>query len=113
LVCDADPLNTIYINHKGDVSPCVYLGLTIQGKVPRYFQGDSHPFETLSFGNVCHGFEEVLQGESRKHFVEPFKHRSASNSPLALFAYMAGQGEEEKLPSPPAPCQFCYKMLGV
>ena len=36
LVCDADPVNTIYINHRGDVTPCVYLGLTVQGQVPRF-----------------------------------------------------------------------------
>jgi len=37
LVCDADPIQTIYINHCGEVAPCVYLGLTVTGQIPRYY----------------------------------------------------------------------------
>jgi MoaA/NifB/PqqE/SkfB family radical SAM enzyme len=113
LVCDADPLNTIYVNHRGDVGPCVYLGLAVQGEVPRYFHGEFHPFETLSFGNVWNGFTRALQSESRKRFVEAFERRNASNSPLALFTYMAGKQDEAELPPPPWPCRSCYKMLGI
>ncbi len=113
LVCDADPINTVYINHKGEVSPCVYLGLTVQGEVPRYFRGEAHPFETLSFGNVCNGFMNALQSQTRTGFVESFKCRGASNSPLAVFTSMVAQDDQEELSPPPAACQFCYKMLGV
>jgi MoaA/NifB/PqqE/SkfB family radical SAM enzyme len=113
LVCDADPLNTIYINHRGEVSPCVYLGLTARGRIPRYYQGEYHPFDTLSFGNLASGLEQALHGKERTKFTEAFKRRNVSSSPLALFTYMAGQSDEEELPSPPAPCQHCYKMLGV
>ncbi len=63
LVCDADPVNTIYINHRGDVTPCVYLGLTVQGQVPRYYRGESHPFDTLSFGNVRDGSAAGFAGQ--------------------------------------------------
>jgi hypothetical protein len=113
LVCDADPLNTIYINHKGEVGPCVYLGLTVRGEIPRYYNGEAHPFEPLSFGNVRGGLMQALQGGARSDFLVPFQHRNAGNSPLALFTYMAGQGNEAELPPPPAPCRFCYKMLGI
>ena len=113
LVCDADPLNTIYINHRGDVTPCVYLGLTVQGWVPRFCQGESHPFDTLSFGNVCDGLKQALQGRERRDFIEPFKRRSTSSGPLAVFTYMTGQDNGDELPPPPVPCQFCYKMLGI
>jgi MoaA/NifB/PqqE/SkfB family radical SAM enzyme len=113
LVCDADPLNTIYINHRGDVTPCVYLGLTVQGQVPRFYRGEPHPFDTLSFGNVCDGLKQALQSRERRNFVEPFQRRSMSNSPLALFSYMAGQEGGDELPPPPIACQFCYKMLGI
>ena len=113
LVCDADPLNTIYINHRGDVTPCVYLGLTVQGQVPRFYQDEPHPFDTLSFGNICAGLKQVLQSQGRRNFVEPFKRRNTSGGPLAVFTYMAGQNAGGELPAPPAPCQFCYKMLGI
>jgi MoaA/NifB/PqqE/SkfB family radical SAM enzyme len=113
LICDADPLNTIYINHKGNVSPCVYLGLTVQGEIPRFYQGESHPFDPVSFGNVCKGLVRALEGKERKSFLDAFKHRNVSGDPLAMFTYLAGRNGEGELPPPPAPCQFCYKMLGI
>jgi MoaA/NifB/PqqE/SkfB family radical SAM enzyme len=113
LVCDADPLRTVFINHRGDVTPCVYLGLTAQGAIPRYFHGESHPFETTTFGNVRDGMLQVLHGKERQTFIDKFRQRNLSNTPLALFSYMAGQSQEHEIPQPPVPCRFCYKMLGV
>lgn len=113
LVCDADPLSTIYINHKGEVSPCVYLGLTVNGEIPRFYLSEAHPFQPLLFGNVCDGLPEVLQSRSRHHFVKAFEARRASGGPLALFTYMTAHEDEDRLPPPPAPCRWCYKMLGI
>jgi MoaA/NifB/PqqE/SkfB family radical SAM enzyme len=113
LVCDADPINTVYINHCGEVTPCVYLGLTVQGQIPRYYYGESHPFDTISFGNVCDGFAQALQGEERETFITFFKRRNVGNGPLAMFTYLAGEAENGELSLPPAPCQHCYKMLGI
>jgi len=113
LVCDADPLNAIYINHRGDVSSCVYLGLTLQGQVPRFYHGEAHPFETRSFGNVCNNMAQVLDGKERRAFIEAFEQRNMYNSPLAMFMQMAEQGSDDGLPLPPVPCQHCYKLLGV
>jgi MoaA/NifB/PqqE/SkfB family radical SAM enzyme len=113
LVCDADPINTVYVNHRGEVTPCVYLGLTVQGQIPRYYQGEFHPFDTISFGNVCEGFAQVLQGKERGKFISTFKRRNVGKSPLAMFTHLAGEAEDGELSLPPAPCQHCYKMLGV
>jgi MoaA/NifB/PqqE/SkfB family radical SAM enzyme len=113
LVCDANPANTIFINHRGDVTPCVYLGLTVQGAVPRYFHGEAHPFETLSFGNIRDGLPHALMGRPRKAFVDQFGHRQMSSTPLAVLDYMSGQSDQSEIPPPPVPCQFCYKMLGI
>ena len=113
LVCDADPINTVYINHHGEVTPCVYLGLTVKGRIPRYYQGESHPFDALSFGNVSQGLEQAMKGKERAKFSESFKRRNVSSSPLAVFSYMAGASQEEGLPPPPTVCQHCYKMSGV
>ncbi|GAB4503822.1 MAG: radical SAM protein [Anaerolineales bacterium] len=112
LVCDADPLNAVYVNHRGEVTPCVYLGLTVQGQIPRFYNGEAHPFDTLSFGNVRADFSKVLQGKEREDFLSAFKNRNMSRGPLAMFSYMSETGEAE-LPPPPTPCRYCYKMLGV
>lgn len=113
LVCDADPSNTVYINHRGEVSPCVYLGLTVQGQISRFYQGEAHPFDTISFGNVSTSLEQALQSKEREAFTSIFNRRNASKNLLALFTYMTGQDEETELPLPPVPCQHCYKMLGI
>lgn len=112
LVCDADPLRSIYINHRGEVSACVYLGLTVQGRIPRYYHGRAEPFDPCSFGNVSEGLDMVLQGGARREFIEAFRRRNVSGSPLAMFTYMTGQ-TSSGLPAPPGPCRSCYKMLGV
>jgi len=113
LVCDADPINAVYVNHRGDITPCVYLGLTVQGQVPRYYHGEAHPFDTYTFGNVNDGFDHVLAGKERKAFASKFEDRNVGSNPLAMFTYLTGQEEQEELPLPPAACQHCYKMLGV
>jgi len=112
LVCDADPINAVYINHRGDVTPCVYLGLTVQGQVPRYYHGEAHPFNAYSFGNVCDGFDRVLHGKEREAFSTAFKERNAGSNPLAMLSLLSTQ-EEVELSLPPLPCRHCYKMLGV
>jgi len=112
MICDADPVNTVYINHRGDVTPCVYLGLTLDGQIPRFFNQEARPFDTITFGNVRTGLAQALQGEDREAFVSAFKKRNVSTSPLAMFSYISSQ-EEPDLPLPPEPCRYCYKMLGV
>ena len=113
LVCDADPVNTVYINHRGEVAPCVYLGLTVQGQVPRFYRGEFHPFDTISFGDISNGLDQSLRGKEREAFISAFNRRNVGSNPLAMFAYMTGQDSETELPLPPSPCQHCYKMLGV
>ncbi len=113
LVCDADPVNAVYINHHGDVTPCVYLGLTVQGQIPRFYQGESYPYDTVSFGTVSAGLDQALHGKKREMFISAFKRRNVSGNPLAMFAYMTDQEREAELPLPPEPCRYCYKMLGV
>lgn len=113
MVCDADPINTLYINHRGEVSPCVYLGLTVPGKIPRYYHGEVHPFDALTFGNASTGLEQALYSKERKDFVSAFERRNVANIPLAIFTYLTEQTESDELPLPPEPCQHCYKMLGV
>jgi MoaA/NifB/PqqE/SkfB family radical SAM enzyme len=113
LICDADPINTVYINHHGEVTPCVYLGLTVPGKAPRYYLGEACPYETISFGTVTDGLDRALNSKEREEFISAFKRRNVGAGPMATFAYLTGEKDEEELSPPPAPCQHCYKMLGV
>ena len=113
LECDARPQETIFINHRGEVTPCVYLGLSVAGEIPRFFLGESRPTQPVSFGNVRSGLMEALNSPAREAFVRRFRERAAvTRDPLAGFTWLAGN-PEPALPPPPEPCRSCYKMFGV
>lgn len=111
--CSARPDETVFINHQGKVAPCVYLGISLERDMPRRFLGESHPVSPLSFGNLREGLPAVLKGEIRKSFVGAFQKRELRNHPLSTFTYLTGGTLEDIFPSPPEPCQHCYKSYGV
>lgn len=112
LVCDSQPGESLYISHKGETAPCVYLGLNPGGEIARYFRGESHPTVGVGFGHVSQGLENILLGPARQSFLAPFKERKQLSSPWMHFANPA-DWEQLALPPPPEPCGYCYKMYGV
>ena len=113
LVCDADPLNTVYIGQAGEMAPCVYLGLSVAGQVPRYFEHQYHPLERYIYGHTSQGMGKVLDGRRRKDFLHPWQARNLHAGPMAGLMLMAGETGTQALPDPPQACQFCYKRYGV
>lgn len=113
MVCDANPLETVFINHTGEVSPCVYLGMSVKGEAPRYFQGQPHPIQPVRFGHICTDLAHILNGSRRKEFVAAYHRRNISRSPLASFAALSAQDVELSLPPAPEACRHCYKLYGV
>jgi MoaA/NifB/PqqE/SkfB family radical SAM enzyme len=111
MMCDSRPDETVFINHLGEVTPCVYLGLSLHGEIPRFFQGESHPISPVSFGNVRNGLPGCLSSPARKEFNRYFQRRISAHSPLANFAFDYGSPME--LPPPPPACRYCYKMYAV
>lgn len=113
LECDARPTEAAYINHLGQVTPCVYLGLPTRDLAPRIFLGQEHPVARVNFGNICLGLLVAMQGAERAQFIGAFRARKAfAYSALALSA-ASGAGQHTPLPDPPPACRFCYKMYGV
>ncbi|MGQ9491390.1 MAG: radical SAM/SPASM domain-containing protein [Anaerolineae bacterium] len=111
LVCDAQPEETAFINCRGEVTPCVYLGMPVVAPAPRYFEGELHPLTPVSFGRVEDGFMAAWEGRPRRDFKAKFAaRRSAGYSALLVSATGGDVGD---LPAPPEPCQHCYKMFGV
>ncbi len=113
LECDARPTEAVYINHLGQVAPCVYLGLPVREKASRIFEEQEHPVTVVNFGNVCLGLVAAMQGAERAKFIGAFRARKTfAYSALALSA-ASGASQPAELPAPPPPCRFCYKMYGV
>ena len=113
LECDAQPTETAFVNHLGQVTPCVYLGLPVKENAPRVFQGQDCSFALVNFGNVCAGLIAALESAACAKFAGAFHSRKAfAYSALALSA-ASGMGEQVILPDPPLACRSCYKLYGV
>lgn len=113
LECDAHPTESVFVNHLGEVTPCVMVGAPIRDLIPRFFEGEACPTPPVSFGNVRAGLIEAVQGQARARFAAPFRARKAfAYSALALSA-ASGMGDDLRLPEPPHPCRHCYKLYGV
>ena len=110
LECDARPTETAFINCRGEVTPCVYLGMPVVGSAPRYFEGVNRPLTAVSFGDVRDGLSTHVEGPARRAFCGAFQQRKTSARTSLLFA--VADGAQAPLPPPPDPCQHCYKMLG-
>jgi hypothetical protein len=87
------------------------LGLKVEAKSRDPTRERTHSIPS-HLGNVRGGSNGPSKHGTRE-FVKAFKRRNVSSDPLAMFTIMAGQQEAGELPPPPAPCQSCYKMLGI
>lgn len=113
LECDAQPTETAFVNHLGQVTPCVYLGLPVREIAPRIFLGQERPVAPTNFGNVCLDLIAAMLSPERAKFTGAFRARKAfAYSALALSA-ASGMREQMNLPDPPLACRHCYKLFGV
>ena len=109
LVCDARPLDTVFINHRGEVGPCTYLGMGVRGEIPRLFCGQPHPTTPVSYGHVAGGLPDVWQGPAARAFKEPFANRRRLSNPAVTLLSVADRTQPEA-PPPPPQCVHCYKL---
>ncbi|MBN1992108.1 MAG: radical SAM protein [Anaerolineae bacterium] len=109
LVCDARPLDTVFINQRGQVTPCTYLGMAVKGEIPRLFCGQPFPVFPVSYGHLAEGLLTVWDGPAAWVFKEPFARRHALSGPAAAFLRI-GDNAEPKVPPPPPPCVHCHKL---
>ncbi|MDI6711505.1 MAG: radical SAM/SPASM domain-containing protein [Bacillota bacterium] len=113
LMCDAYPTQNVFINHRGEVAPCVYLGLPLRGTaIPRLFCGERKPATAVTFGNVAEGLTQALRSEAAEDFREAFRRRLATRLD-SLVPVDAERVSGPRIPSPPAQCVFCYKLYGL
>jgi len=116
-VCDENPLRNLYISVDGEVAPCVYLNPPTSSPFRRIFSGREYRVDKVGFGNL---FEEdfaaiwdgVKYAEFRNSWEAKKRWFEGLYPPLPWGAprRRAGGGAS---PMPPAPCQSCYKSLGL
>jgi len=116
-VCDEDPLRNLYISVDGEVSPCVFLNPPMPSPFKRLFYGREYLIDKVSFGNILReDFARIWKSlpyvAFRNSWQAKKKWFDELYSPFAWEApwRRAGGGTG---PLPPAPCQSCYKSLGL
>jgi MoaA/NifB/PqqE/SkfB family radical SAM enzyme len=132
--CAADPLHTVVLTVRGEIAPCVYLSLPVDGDIPRVFQGKGERTSRFVYGIAGEGFSKVMEGTKARGFLDAFnlRRRAAmlgTTRKLALLAMprlRSTQGEflkpasrltlpsgDSDLPPAPDPCRHCYKLYGI
>jgi MoaA/NifB/PqqE/SkfB family radical SAM enzyme len=77
--CEALPLETLYVSWQGNLSPCVYLCLPVQGKFRRIYYGEEFDCENLFFGDINKVELDALWQDNRyQDFLSYFSSRKAA-----------------------------------
>lgn len=124
-VCEADPLNNIYISFDGCVSPCVYLGLPTR-TISRFRDGVITEIDRLCYGDIKDmAISEIWDKKEYVDFRKAFRIRKSITTDLYKniscdFEFMERANELEleyrqqlMLRKPPYACRGCYKLFGV
>lgn len=108
--CPEKPTETIFINVNGEVSPCVFLNLPVNGhEIPRCFMGRCFKLGKVSFGNI--NDKHLIDVWLSKDYIDfrvKFSRRSLLEGELMnlvedyAFEYL-----------PPQQCISCYRLYGV
>lgn len=113
--CDSRPLETAFVNHMGYVTPCVYLGLSVRGDIPRIFCGQQASVAPVSFGHVSQGLMAAFHSQEAEEFKAPLRKLKMSTHPALMFAALATTDYpvSDHVSILPIGCQSCYKQYGM
>jgi MoaA/NifB/PqqE/SkfB family radical SAM enzyme len=119
IVCDANPLENVFVTAAGDLAPCVYLGLPLSGDFSRQFFQKSVVAQNYLYGSIhLQEFLEICQQPAYREFNGRFRRRLQEGSNLINYlmpnrrtSIPPDQPASEQFSWPPA-CQGCYKTLG-
>lgn len=124
-ICDKNPLNSIFINATGDVSPCVFLCPPVEQGVTWYKGNQTQHQEPLIFGNLKNmSLLEIWEQPVYQKFRTDFRRRQEfHDKELAGIGYsFAGSTELDSAVKrikqyfsvypAPEPCKACAKLDG-
>jgi MoaA/NifB/PqqE/SkfB family radical SAM enzyme len=118
IVCDANPLDNVFVTAAGNLAPCVYLGLPLSGVFSRQFWHNSVAAQNYLYGSIqIQEFREICRQPAYQEFNSYFRRRQPCSNltnylvPNLQTAVPQDQPAAEQFPWPPA-CLGCYKTLG-
>lgn len=119
MVCDANPLENVFVTASGDLAPCVYLGLPLSVGFSRQFFQKSVKAQNYHYGSIhFQEFQEICQQPAYQKFIGYFRRRIRQGSslindlvPNCQTSIPHEQPASERFSWPPT-CRGCYKTLG-
>jgi len=112
--CPEEPTRTVFINFNGDVSPCVYTNIPIQGdEIPRFFVNRQLSVNKVVFGNVrVESLYEIWGKEAYKRFREVFRRRVELSNDLTGMFLLSDEMLMRDV-SLSECCKTCYRIHNV
>jgi MoaA/NifB/PqqE/SkfB family radical SAM enzyme len=110
-MCEQNPLQSIFFNWAGYVSPCI----TLSYAESRVFDGARHHVPCRRFGDINQeSLEEIWNGAAYREFRRVYETRLRLEQQATVNLLM-GSPEDGPLEWPPAPegCRICYYLYGV
>jgi len=110
-ICEHDPLKSLFINWRGDISPCITLSYSEE----RFFNGQRVFSECQRFGNIQdQSLEEIWNNPAYRHFRAAFENRIQAERGYLVDALLGVRDDQESaLPQAPESCQTCYYLYGI
>jgi MoaA/NifB/PqqE/SkfB family radical SAM enzyme len=110
-VCEPDPLNNLFVDWAGNVSPCITLSHATQ----RVLDGQRHYVPTLRLGNVNEDPLEVIWDRPAYRELRAIWEARLRWEREAVYTAMTGVEGRDLGEIPPAPegCVYCYYLYGV
>lgn len=124
-VCDKNPLNSMFINVVGDVSPCVFLNPPVKKGLSWYSHRQNSIQQPVIFGNVQNAsLSEIWQNPEYQEFRRKYRKRQEYHDQklTGVSCSFAGSAELDLavedikeyffLQPAPEPCKACAKLDG-
>lgn len=119
LVCEANPVRNMFVNVEGRVYPCTYLGVPMNGKILRNFQGEDKKVGVKDFGTLeKEDLITIWNKPEYREFRECFEKRAdfGQKRDDSLRDFKINEFDVQELAGNlclPGQCQTCYKAYGI
>jgi MoaA/NifB/PqqE/SkfB family radical SAM enzyme len=110
-MCEQNPLQNIFFNWAGYVSPCI----TLSYAESRVFDGVRHHVPCRRFGNINdESLEQIWDGAAYREFRQIYETRLRLEQQATVSLLMGSpEGEPPEWPPAPEECRICYYLHGV
>lgn len=111
VICEHNPLKSVFFNYEGEVSPCITLSYAEK----RYFAGQEVYAPCLRFGNIRQQtFPAILEAPEYRQFRQQFEERRNWEKQMIFDVLLPGaQDEAPQMPPAPEGCRSCYYLYGI